>query len=334
MFIVTGLGPGRPQKTFSELSESSKRRKTKDLRSSDLKELAYATQMKLRKTGETEASKIVKVLTKSPRRAKKYAAAMKKIITEEDKEVGTKLGHLRALFMYTEARLTQAQYEIVRETNPGFYPCYSILQKLKKECYPEIHRITETCAEVRVQSLMDHTTKRLLIHLGEEVLEQLTVAEKQSLVLISKWGCDGSQQMQYKMKFENETDSDANIFQSSVVPLQLVYGTDKKIVWQNPAPSSPRHCRPIRLRFNNPNAVQFRAAYKKLLIRAEMRYKGFGNCVPLQQINILTCSGKNPSKPIKRLTEKQSFVEVPEDHSDFRLRPREKVGLLQIYAKC
>lgn len=85
---------------------------------------------------------------------------------------------------------------------------------------------------------------------------------------------------------------------------------------------------------NNPNAVQFRAAYKKLLIRAEIRYKGFGNCVPLQQINILTCSGKNPSKPIKRLTEKQSFVEVPEDHSDFRLRPREKVGLLQIYAKC
>ncbi|CAH0400138.1 unnamed protein product [Chilo suppressalis] len=151
------------------------------------------------------------------------------------------------------AGLTQAQYEVVRDTNPGFYPCYSILKKLKKECYPEIHSITETCAEVRVQSLMDHTIKRLLLHLGEEVLEQLTESEKQSFLLISKWGCDGSQQIQYKMKFANETDSDANIFQSSVVPLQLVYGTERKIIWQNPTPSSPRYCRPIRIRFVKEN---------------------------------------------------------------------------------
>ncbi|XP_036340645.1 uncharacterized protein LOC118750011 isoform X1 [Rhagoletis pomonella] len=96
---------------------------------------------------------------------------------------------------------------------------------------------------------MDHTIKRLLMHLGEEFLEQLTESEKRSFLLISKWGCDGSQQIQYKMKFENETDSDANIFQSSVVPLQLVHGTGKKIIWQNPTPSSPRYCRPIRIRF-------------------------------------------------------------------------------------
>ncbi|XP_036340179.1 uncharacterized protein LOC118749491 [Rhagoletis pomonella] len=200
--FVIGLTPGRPQKSFSDLCERSKRRKTEELRTSDLDELAYATQMKLRKTGEVEASKIVK-----------------------------------------------AQYVVVRDTNPGFYPCYSILKKLKKECYPEVHSITETCAEVRVQSLMDHTIKRLLMHLGEEFLEQLTESEKRSFLLISKWGCDGSQQIQYKMKFENGTDSDANIFQSSVVPLQLVHGTGKKIIWQNPTPSSPRYCRPIRIRF-------------------------------------------------------------------------------------
>lgn len=249
VFIVTGLSPGRPQQMFSKLSEGSKRRKTKDLRSADLKELGYATQMNLRKTGEVEASKIVKVLTRSPRRAKTYSAAIKKSAADKDKEVSTKLVHLRALFMYVEAGLTQAQYEVVRDSNPGYYPCYSILNKLKKECYPEIHRITETCAEVRVQSLMDHTIKRLLLHLGEEVLKQLTIAEKKSLVLISKWGCDGSQQTQHKMKFENETDSDGNIFQSSVVPLQLVYGKERKIMWQNPTPSSPRYCRPIRLQF-------------------------------------------------------------------------------------
>lgn len=70
--------------------------------------------------------------------------------------------------------------------------------------------------------------------------------------LISKWGCDGSQQAQFKQKFQNNADSDANIFQSSLVPLRLIViidGEQKKIIWQNPAPSSPRFCRPIRIRF-------------------------------------------------------------------------------------
>ncbi|KAL4702276.1 hypothetical protein ACJJTC_018590 [Scirpophaga incertulas] len=247
-----GASPGRPNKLFLDLSERSKRRRTEELRTSNIDELTYATQMKLREKGKVEASRIVKDLTKSPRRARKYAAAMKKSTLEEEQDKIMKLKHLRALFMYTEAGLTQAQYEIVRDTNPSFYPCYTKLQKLKKECYPTIHRVTETCAEVTVQNLMDHTAQRLILHLGEEAVEQLTELEKQSLILlilISKWGCDGSQQMTYKMKFENEADSDANIFQTSMVPLQLVYGQDKKILWQNPVPSSPRYCRPIRIRF-------------------------------------------------------------------------------------
>lgn len=85
--------------------------------------------------------------------------------------------------MYTEAGLTQAQYEILRETNPRFCPCYSILQKLKKECSPEIHRVTETYAEVTVQNIMDHTAQRLILQLGE-VVELLSELETQSLVFI------------------------------------------------------------------------------------------------------------------------------------------------------
>lgn len=68
---------------------------------------------------------------------------------------------------------------------------------------------------------------------------------------------------------------------------------------------------------NNPNAVQFRAAFKRLLIRAEIRDAGVGNCVPLEQINILTCSSKtNPATAINELTERNSFVELPEDDSE------------------
>lgn len=45
---------------------------------------------------------------------------------------------------------------------------------------------------------------------------------------------------------------DANIFMSSLVPVRLVVsvnGETQKIVWQNPAPSSVRFCRPIRAQF-------------------------------------------------------------------------------------
>lgn len=38
---------------------------------------------------------------------------------------------------------------------------------------------------------------------------------------------------------------------------------------------------------DNPSCLYFRSAYKKLLIRAEIREGGLGNCIPLQQLNIL-----------------------------------------------
>lgn len=43
--------------------------------------------------------------------------------------------------------------------------------------------------------------------------------------------------------------SDSNIFQSCFVPLQLVCGSNKKVVWQNLTPASPRFCRPISIQF-------------------------------------------------------------------------------------
>lgn len=67
---------------------------------------------------------------------------------------------------------------------------------------------------------------------------------------------------------------------------------------------------------NNPDAIQFRAAYKKLLVRAEIRDGGIGNCTPLEQISILTCSSKNPITALNELTEKESYAEITEDDSD------------------
>lgn len=70
------------------------------------------------------------------------------------------------------------------------------------------------------------------------------------MILLYKWGCDGSQQAQYKQTFQNYFDSDANIFQSSFVLLQLIYNNrNRKPIWSNPTPSSPHYCRPIRIGF-------------------------------------------------------------------------------------
>jgi hypothetical protein len=49
---------------------------------------------------------------------------------------------------------------------------------------------------------------------------------------------------------------------------------------------------------DNPTARQFRTAYKKLLIHAEIADDGIGNCVPLEQISILNTSGKKSSEDI------------------------------------
>lgn len=61
---------------------------------------------------------------------------------------------------------------------------------------------------------------------------------------------------------------------------------------------------------NNPNAVQFKAAYKRLLIRAEIRDHGIGNCIPLEQISILNCpSTDDPVKNINKLTDRDILIE-------------------------
>lgn len=152
--------------------------------------------------------------------------------------------------MFVDAGLSRSQYDLIRSSSKKIYPCYSIVQRAKMECYPDKESIivTETSAEVNIQALIDLTSKRLLMYL-DEVLESLIEEERKSLLLLCKWGCDGSQQAKYKQKFENDSDSDANIFQSSFVPIRLICTLNNKIIWQNPTPSSPRYCRPIRIRF-------------------------------------------------------------------------------------
>lgn len=238
---------GRPQKSFEECSERTKRRKTEEVRrEADLQILSHATQSELYAAGHRNASLVVKQIVQNPC----IATKCKQLLSGDYGKTCIKITTAQALSMFVEANLSRKQYELVRNSYKKLYPSYSTLQKEKLNCYPnkESYRVTDTHAEIQLQALMDHTVTRLLNSL-EEVGEALSDAERSSLLLICKWGCDGSQQREYKQTFKNDADSDANIFQSSFVPLRLVVQVNEKIVWQNPVPSSPRFCRPIRIRF-------------------------------------------------------------------------------------
>lgn len=55
---------------------------------------------------------------------------------------------------------------------------------------------------------------------------------------------------------------------------------------------------------NNPTARQFRAAYKKLLVNAQLKPSHSGNCIPLSEITVLNVFSYHSSKDVINLTSK------------------------------
>lgn len=66
---------------------------------------------------------------------------------------------IKGLAIFVEAGLSRRQYEIIRTNDKKLYPCYTILQNAKKDCYPvpDSYQVTATSAEINLQDLMDHT---------------------------------------------------------------------------------------------------------------------------------------------------------------------------------
>ncbi|KAK2578845.1 hypothetical protein KPH14_012200 [Odynerus spinipes] len=181
--LVTQSRSGRPRKLFEESSGRSKRRKTEDIRTTiDEEVIIHAAKLKLQTSGKRYASQILNQITNSPSRARKYKRAYSQV--KQHKNV--QLTPLQALAMFVEADLTRRQYEIIRRTNKRHYPCYSVLQTVKQECYPpkEFYRVTSTCVETNLQTLVDHTVTRLCKYL-KEVLITMNCYKKKSAAVMS-----------------------------------------------------------------------------------------------------------------------------------------------------
>ena len=67
-------------------------------------------------------------------------------------------------------------------------------------------------------------------------------------ILLYKWGLGGSNASEYKQKLGTTQRSDKTLILFSFVPLELRTASSL-LVWRNPAPGSPRYCRPLKIVF-------------------------------------------------------------------------------------
>lgn len=176
------------------------------------------------------------------------------------------------LSLITEAKLTKHQYLLLRRfinsKSQNALPSYHKVLEAKKRCYPSDEIVTESSAEIELQSLLDHTTTRIL-ESQSDVLSNVDISKE--FVLVGKWGFDGSTgHSEYKQKFSDSSiEDDGSLFVTSYCPLQLICKSNTsdpdQIVWKNPRPSSTRYCRPIRF--------QFAKETKELSVKEESYFK-------------------------------------------------------------
>lgn len=206
--------------------EQSKRRKTAKLRAETSAEiLVYAAQMNLCANEKKDQAGFAKKVTETLQLAKAFLEG-----STDHTSNFLSLSDASSMIIM-EAQLSKKQCNVIRNYAKKIFPPYKRLQKEKSKCYPENIKITESEAEVPLQSILDHT-----------VVKSLYPSNR--LSLISKWGFDGSSShTQYKQSFISEDDK--YMFLTSFVPLRLICETNKNIVvWNNPHPPSPRYCRP------------------------------------------------------------------------------------------
>lgn len=96
--------------------------------------------------------------------------------------------------MYFDLELTKAKYEKLRAYNKKLhgsklYPPYNIIKTAKEKCYPTGLSFNDLGASVNVESLLNHTTERILLTLSDEELHEL---RGKKLILYGKWDMDGA----------------------------------------------------------------------------------------------------------------------------------------------
>ncbi|GAB0091396.1 uncharacterized protein DMENIID0001_062370 [Sergentomyia squamirostris] len=257
--------PGRPTKPFDSCGVKTKLHKTKELRAENSSaELLFSAEKKAREEKRFALSNLIKEATSTDHSAEEMLTKYKRPHTTVRKATISE-----ALSLFVDGNFTRRQWDLLHQFDKEKFPCYSVLQKAKVECFPENVIVSEREAEVKLQSLLDHTSQRLCMELKEVIVEHCTEEEQANMELISKWGSDGTSQEKYNQKFEDSTIEDDKLYVTSLVPIRLntnITNADgsviSKVIWSNPTPSSPRFCRPVKITYIKETAEVTKREYE------------------------------------------------------------------------
>lgn len=164
-----------------------------------------------------------------------------------------------ALSLILDCGLSKRSYQNLRnrtlEKKSNIFPSYNNVRLAKEECLPsppEKWHVTDDSAEVTLQDLVNHTTRRIFESVGLNL-------EINEFRLICKVGFDGTTGLSiYKQKRSDNQERnlvyESCFFVTCMVPLQISGQTEDNeevIVWKNDTPSSPFYCRPVRFNYIN-----------------------------------------------------------------------------------
>lgn len=253
------ISTGRRPLDYTDKSNRSKRREISAISSSnahDPQRLILAARHAATVSKKNDLKIVLNDLTKSPSRVTK----IRKLMHTEETPIIMKTP-LEALVFLLDQSLSKEVYNAIRReclmSGANIWPAYDKLRETKSLLRPSKDTIVinEHIAQVSLQSLLNHTSKRI-VEMQEEILFRIMDTCKLTevgLVLTCSWGFDGSSgHSRYKQRFKNSSDgndfSDENIFATTLIPLQLIT-ENGKIIWYNHSSQFPRFCRPVKLHF-------------------------------------------------------------------------------------
>ena len=300
---------------FVDKGRRAKLLATEDLRSHSREELVFSAASSVRQEGRRSAARLVEAAG-SPRRGQQLVAQRAAALAPPVPYTAEK-----ALALLVDMDLSKGKYNMMRYSAKNqqcsIYPEYRHVAKAKASCLPTASSITvrEDSARVQVQGLLDHTASRLL-ELQKEVVQHLVLRSSHvtrpdeltstpnasptsasslnsstvSLTLLSKWGMDGS--TGHSIYKQGGSFADDKMFAVTLVPLRLVTAAGD-VVWSNAAPSSPRFCRPIELRYAKETAVLTKATISAVEAEiAQLAPMKLSNCTVAYKMAMTMVDGK------------------------------------------
>lgn len=253
-FPVSKKLGGRPLKDITSVNCRTKESRTKFIRENfSIADLSAALEVAYVKSGHRSAGRIVRNVHQNPKGAGKY-----KVGIRNRKRYHKRISPEAALAMLVESNLSKNDYFNLKRYMRRVLPNYNYIVAEKAKVYPKGITVGEDFFEVGLQELLDKTVERICL--------AYNIPGGSGLRLHWKWGMDGSSgQSEYNQGLGIGAGKDSNIFMICVVPLRLeTLGPYVYTLWENPNPSSPFLCRPVKFFFAKEDADLIRLEKLKM----------------------------------------------------------------------